>query len=88
MSDVTVTGYPEEIPTGSPSAWAVPLRLLRGCEARSEPLLRRERCHHHTVRVCDAALLVRFDPVWCTLAVQRAPGGVDRTGKREVERPG
>ena len=29
---------------------------------------RRERCHHHTVRVCDAALLVRFDPVWCILA--------------------
>ena len=46
----------------------VPARLPCTYKVRSELLLRRERCHHHTVRVCDAALLVRFDPVWCTLA--------------------
>ena len=56
-----------EIPTGSPSAWAVPLRLLRGCEARSEPLLRRERCHHRNVRACGAPRLHRVDTAWCTL---------------------
>ena len=46
----------------------MPARLPCTYKVRSELLLRRERCHHHTVRVCDAALLVRFDPVWCTLA--------------------
>ena len=46
----------------------VPARLPCTYKVRSELLLRRERCHHHTVRVCDAALLVRFDPVWCTFA--------------------
>ena len=46
----------------------VPARPPCTYKVRSELLLRRERCHHHTVRVCDAALLVRFNPVWCTLA--------------------
>ena len=46
----------------------MPARLPCTYKVRSELLLRRERCHHHTVRVCDAALLVRFDPVWCTFA--------------------
>ena len=55
------------IPTGRPSAWAVPLRLLRGCEARSEPLLRRERCHHRNVRACGAPRLDPVDTAWCTL---------------------
>ena len=67
VCDARCPTTPREIPTGRPSAWAVPLRLLRGCEARSEPLLRRERCHHRNVRACGAPRLDRVDTAWCTL---------------------
>mgnify|MGYP006220966533 CR=1 FL=1 len=65
---VTVHGESLESPGLCSLDGLVPARLPCTYNVRSELLLRRERCHHHTVRVCDAALLVRFDPVWCTLA--------------------
>ena len=67
-STSTVLRKSLKIPVCVRSDGLVPARLPCTYKVRSELLLRRERCHHHTVRVCDAALLVRFDPVWCTLA--------------------